>query len=288
MGGKKVFKILLKRLSLMKIEDRMKLIITALLIFAMLSGTVAQDTTISIKVMAYNIKTAWGGTTLEPIADVIVKQKPDYVALQELDSVNSRSSYQDEAADEAAILAQLTEMHYEFARGISFLGGAYGIAMLSKLPYSNTIKIPLPGEEARVALLTDIDLSEGSDPDKATITFISTHWMNGDAQAQLESAQIINAYIDDLIADNSNSVDENWPFILLGDLNAVKGSGPIDEMCAHWETGNFDYGIDWLFFRPAKRWNWIRSFKLSDPNDELSDHEAVVSEIELLGVHTVR
>ena len=266
----------------MKIGDKMSLIITSLLTFASISGIVAQDTTISINVMSYNIKNAWGGTTLEPIADVIVEQKLDYLALQEVDSVNSRSSYKEEAADETAILAQLTEMHYEFARGISFLGGAYGNAMLSKLPFSNTIKILLPGAEARVALLTDIDLSEGSDPGNATITFICTHWMNGDAQAQLESAQIINEYIDELIEDNSNSVDEKWPFLLLGDLNAVNGSSPIEEMRAHWETGNFNYGIDWLFFRPAERWNWISSSKLSDPNKKLSDHDAVVSEIELL------
>ncbi len=242
----------------------------------------AQDEkSISINVMAYNIKNAYGGTTLDGIADVINEEDLDYVALQEVDSVNGRSSYNGERADEAAIFGELTGMNHEFARGIAFSGGAYGNAMLSELPFDNVVRIPLPGSEARVALFTDIDLSGGADPENATVTFISTHWMNGSSPDQLESAQIINKYIDDLIA--GGTIDENWPIVLLGDLNAREGSPPINEMKAHWETGNFNYGIDWLFWRPADRWNWINSEKLPDPNNQLSDHEAVVSEMELLG-----
>lgn len=62
-----------------------------------------------------------------------------------------------------------------------------------------TVKIPLPGSEAKSALLTDIDLSDGANPDDATVTFISTYWMNGDSYSQLESAKIINANIDSII-----------------------------------------------------------------------------------------
>jgi endonuclease/exonuclease/phosphatase family metal-dependent hydrolase len=152
--------------------------------------------------------------------------------------------------------------------------------MLSKLPVIRTLKIPLPGAEARSALFTDIDLSNGMDAEKATVTFISTHWMNGDPIAQLQSAIIINYFIDSLIT--YGAVHENQPFLLLGDLNAAEDSAPIDKMKDHWKTSNFNYGIDWLFFRPANRWKWISSRKIPDPEEKLSDHEAVVSQLELL------
>lgn len=237
------------------------------------------NTKIHITVMSYNIKNAYGGSTLEQIADVINDEDLDYVALQEVDSVTSRVNWLNEPRE----LGNLTNMYWDFAKGINFGGGSYGNSMLSKLPILKTVKVPLPGAEARSALLTDIDLSNGANPDNATVTFISTHWMNGDSQSQLESAIIINAYIDSII--KADIVSENWPFILLGDLNARNGSNPINEMKNHWKTSNFNYGIDWLFFRPANRWKWISSKKLPDPKKNLSDHEAVVSYLELSGVN---
>jgi len=135
-------------------------------------------------------------------------------------------------------LGDLTNMHWRFAKGISFKGGSYGNSMLSKHPVLQTVRISLPGAEARVALCTNIDLSNGVDPDNATVTFISTHWMNGDPESRLKSAYIINAYVDSII--EAGVVSEDWPFILLGDLNARKGSNPINEMNNHWETSDFN------------------------------------------------
>lgn len=249
------------------------------MLFLPACGQSQKSTNISIKVMSYNIQNASSGTTLKPIVEVINNAEPDYVALQEVDSVTSRVN----GLNEPLELGKQTNMHWDFAKGISLLGGSYGNSMLSKLPVLKTVKIPLPGAEARSALFTDIDLSNGADPDNATVTFITTHWMNGDSISRLESAVIINAYIDSII--KADIVSENWPFLLLGDLNARNGSKPINEMRDHWETSNFNYGIDWLFFRPASRWKWMSSKKISDPNEKLSDHEAVVSGLELLGVN---
>jgi endonuclease/exonuclease/phosphatase family metal-dependent hydrolase len=253
--------------------------IYAIMLFLPVLGQSQESTKISIKVMSYNIKNAYGGATLKPITEIINTSEPDYVALQEVDSVTSRVNQLNEPRE----LGKLTNMYWDFARGISLGGGSYGNSMLSNLPVLKTVKIPLPGAEARSALFTDIDLSNGVDPDNATVTFISTHWMNGDSISRLESAVIINAYIDSII--KADIVSENWPFLLMGDLNARNGSKPINEMRNHWETSNFNYGIDWLFFRPANRWKWISSKKLPDPNEKLSDHEAVVSDIELLGTN---
>jgi len=251
----------------------------ALMLFIPVCVQAQESTDISITVMSYNIKNAYGGDTFKPIVEVINSTDPDYVALQEVDSVTSRVNWLNEPQE----FGKLTNMYWDFAKGISHAGGSYGNSMLSKLPVLKTVKIPLPGAEARSALFTDIDLSNGVDPDNATVTFISTHWMNGDPVSRLESAIIINNYIDSIIS--AGIVSENWPFLLMGDLNARNGSDPINEMRDHWETSDFNYGIDWLFFRPANRWNWIRSKKLPDPERKLSDHEAVVCDIELMGVN---
>ncbi len=249
------------------------------LFYFSISAQAQSDEKIHIKIISYNIKNAYGGSTLNKITEVIKNEDPDYVALQEVDSVTSRVNWLNEPKE----LGDLTNMHWRFAKGISFSGGSYGNSMLSKLPVLETVRIPLPGSEARVALCTNIDLSNGVDPDNATVTFISTHWMNGDAGSRLKSVYIINAYVDSII--EAGVVSKDWPFILLGDLNARKGSNPINEMNAHWETSDFNYNIDWLFFRPANRWEWINSKKIPDPQEKLSDHEAVVTEIELLGVN---
>jgi len=80
-------------------------------------------------------------------------------------------------------------------------------------------------------------------------------------------------------------VDENWPWLLLGDLNAGDVTEPINGMKSSWVTSDFNYGIDWLFYRPLTRWNWVDSRMIADADEALSDHEAVVSNVELINVN---
>lgn len=107
------------------------------------------------RLMSYNVKNGQGmdgfadyGRT----ANVILKEKPDVVALQELDSATMRSK----GAYVLGELAQRTGMHATYAPAINFDGGKYGIGILSKERPLNICSKALPGrEEARTMLITE-------------------------------------------------------------------------------------------------------------------------------------
>lgn len=242
-------------------------------------GIQAQTGPLAVKLLTYNLHHGEGEDgrlDLKRISGIISAIRPDYAGLQEIDSMAARTGRVNQAAE----YARLTDMEWVFAKAIPLGDGAYGNAALSRFPIGRTVRIPLPGGEPRVALVTDIDLSDGQDPGRSTVTFIDTHLMvGGDAESdRLESARIINAYI-----RNPANGDTSRPMILLGDMNAGKGSTCIAEFQKQWRSAEFDYGIDWVFFRPANRWRFLRASK-PDTGDAAiaSDHLPVLQEMELL------
>ena len=81
--------------------------------------------------MTYNIHVGVGmdkQLDLQRIADVILKEKPDLVGLQEVDRGVKRT----QGIDEIVKLAQMTHMEYAFAHNLDFQGGQYGVAILSR------------------------------------------------------------------------------------------------------------------------------------------------------------
>ena len=76
---------------------------------------------------------------------------PDFVGLQEVDSVTKRSNRLDQAAEMGKILG----MHATYAKTLAFQGGVYGIAILSREKPLSVERIPLPGKEPRVLLLCE-------------------------------------------------------------------------------------------------------------------------------------
>ena len=86
-------------------------------------------------------------------ANVIVKNQPDVVALQELDSMTGRSGRKYQLGE----LANRTNYYPIFGKAIDYDGGGYGVGMLVKEKPLNTKKIPLPGEEPRVLLIVELE-----------------------------------------------------------------------------------------------------------------------------------
>ena len=90
----------------------------------------------TLRIMTYNIHVGVGmdkKLDLKRIADVINKEKPDLVGLQEVDRGVKRT----EGKDEIAELAALTRMDYAFAHNLDFQGGQYGVAILSRFLLKN-------------------------------------------------------------------------------------------------------------------------------------------------------
>src|SRR5262245_40915129 len=87
----------------------------------------------TLRVMTYNIHVGVGmdkQLDLQRIADVINRERPDLVGLQEVDRGVERTQRKDEIIE----LAQLTGMQYAFAHNLDYQGGQYGVAILSKFP----------------------------------------------------------------------------------------------------------------------------------------------------------
>lgn len=100
----------------------------------------------SLRIMSYNIRIGVGmdiTTNLERPAEIIKRINPDYVGLQEVDSVTERTGWIDQAKE----LGRLTGMYPIFAPAIERSKGLYGIAALVKEKPIAIRNIQLPGEE---------------------------------------------------------------------------------------------------------------------------------------------
>lgn len=161
------------------------------------------STTQHLRIMSYNVRNGIGmdnQTDYRRVANVITKQKPDVVALQELDSVTTRS----EQTDVLKSIADATRMHPTYAAAIPHQGGKYGIGILSKeKPLAFRI-VELPGrEEKRTLLIAEFE----------QYIFCSTHFSLTE-EDQLASVKIL--------ADELNDIRK--PLFLAGDLNTLPDS----------------------------------------------------------------
>ncbi|MBO7083299.1 MAG: endonuclease/exonuclease/phosphatase family protein, partial [Bacteroidales bacterium] len=108
-----------------------------------------------LSVMTYNVRHCAGMDLVvdyDRTAAVIIRQQPDVVALQELDSMTGRSG----RCDQLGELARRTGYEPVFGAAIDYDGGKYGVGILSREKPLCRKTIPLPGEEPRVLLVVEL------------------------------------------------------------------------------------------------------------------------------------
>ncbi|MCM5528206.1 endonuclease/exonuclease/phosphatase family protein [Parasegetibacter sp. NRK P23] len=178
------------------------------------TGTV---TGADLKILCYNIHHANppskpGVIDMAAIAGVINREKPDVVALQEVDVHTGRSGVQLHQAED---LAARTGMKAYFGKAIDYDGGEYGVAILSKLPMDEGKAFPLPntGGEARVLATVRVKTAAGK-----YIRLACTHL---DAQEE-ENSRILQV---NKILELTK--DETLPVVIAGDFNAEPSSAVI-------------------------------------------------------------
>ena len=178
----------------------MKHLYLFLCLFAMALSAHSQN---DLKLMSYNIRNAKGMDNVrnvQRIVNVINNKAPDVVAVQELDSMTTRSNQTFVLAE----VAERTQMHASYAPAIDFQGGKYGIGILSKDKPLDIQTYPLPGREEKRMLM----VAEFKD-----YFFACTH-LSLTEEDRLTSLEIIK-----------NSVKSNQkPFFLAGDLNDTPNS----------------------------------------------------------------
>ena len=239
----------------------------------------------TLRVMTYNIHVGVGmdkKLDLQRIADVINRERPDLVGLQEVDRGVKRT----EGKDEIAELAALTHMEYAFAPNLDFQGGKYGVAILSRFPLDGSLHLMFENKreaERRGMLLVEVEV------DHAPVTFVTTHLDYQFEDGRVFETRQLLKYL----------ADVDGPLIVVADLNDVPSGGAYQLMRTKfddaWMTSRaqgdgFSYPAD----KPAKRIDHIfysrgvRAKKAWVVETLASDHIPVVAEIELVSARRTK
>ena len=225
-----------------------------------------------LRILTYNIHHGQGTDgrfDLARIAGVINAQRPDLVALQEVDRKTTRAS----GVDQAAELARLTGMNYAYGPAMEYAGGEYGEAILSRFALASIDNYILPwpdGSEPRALLVVKVE-AKGLGP----VTFGGTHLAHDSAVDRLEQAKRIN----EILGGQRGAL-----MILAGDLNATPGSAPMREFDRHWMDAAEATGSPELTYpniQPQRRIDYV----LVRPLDGWRVLEAVVIEGEIASDH---
>lgn len=231
----------------------------------------------TIRVMSYNVRhcspPSTGLIDIAGTAAVIKSQNPDLVALQEIDVYTKRSG----SVNEAEALAKMLGMYFYFGKTIDYDGGAYGIAILSKYPISQSKFYRLPTDsstkgEPRGFITIKVTLPNGKN-----IRFGCTHL---DAQRLATNRQL---QIKEIIRIGAS---EKLPFLFAGDLNATPGSDVINQLDQHFtrtcQSCGFtipanrpDKTIDFISFSPSSNFKVITHEVV--PENHASDHLGVLA-----------
>ena len=238
----------------------------------LLSGPVAQGQNPSdkpgrVRVMTYNVRHCAGmdlKLDYDRTAGVILKQQPDVVAIQELDSMTTRGN-QRYQLDE---LARRANYFPTYAAAIKYDGGKYGVGILTRERPLSVKRIPLPGKEPRVLLVVELK----------DYVMACTH-LDLNEKERLESVPIIVAEA------------QRWqkPFVIAGDWNDHPNSKLLKELkkCFKINTGkrstypadNPNECIDYIATTktmPAKAKHYE---VVVEP--ETSDHRPVVADLKM-------
>jgi endonuclease/exonuclease/phosphatase family metal-dependent hydrolase len=184
----------------------------------------AQD----IKILSYNILHGERPDqplmpNLEDIAQLLIQMQPEVIALQEVDSMTTRSArIYGEPIDYVQKLGQMVGFMSYFGKAMDYQNGGYGEGILVKKGSDfQTTKLPSPaGGEARAIAWTKVELDTSGE-----FYFGATHLCH-----QFEVNRV--AQVDSIlsVADKFNR-----PVIWVGDLNFPPGSPEYTQIPAHWK-----------------------------------------------------
>lgn len=260
----------------------MKSIFRALLLIAAALSAVSNGESaepIQLRVISYNIHHGEGmdgKLDLERIAKVILSEKPDLVAIQEVDQKTKRTGNVDQPAE----LARLTKMNVVFGANIELQGGHYGNAVLSRFPitkHQNHLLPNVDNGEQRGVLATEIAVPQLD----GSLLLLATHFDHRvNDKERVQSAASILALV----------AEESRPSMLLGDLNDEIGSDSLQLLDTEWKrtnatplptipVGEPKRQIDFILCQPKNSWRVIETRVLNE--SIASDHRAIFSVLEL-------
>lgn len=231
-----------------------------------------------IKVMTYNIqsgKNLAGDRDLSHAAHTIRAESPDILTLNEIQHHTTLSNGHCQAEELAAMLGY----SYRFAPAIPFMGGEYGIALLSRFPILDAEVIPVPEleqalrddwYEPRVHLLCHLGV------DGRNLAVLSTHYGLSDGEISLA------------VAETCRLTEQEDSLVFMGDLNATPNSQLLAPLYRHlrdtanlrgdlltYPSGEPTEKIDYIFTKGN-----FHTEKIWVPVSEDSDHRPLCALLE--------
>ncbi|MFT3903318.1 MAG: endonuclease/exonuclease/phosphatase family protein [Niabella sp.] len=220
-----------------------------------------------------------GRSNVQRVAAIINKYKPDFVALQEVDSMTRRSAALNNGVPQDFMqeLAKLTGMNGFFAKAIDYSNGGYGEGLLARKPV-NIKKYALPtpkGGEGRALIEATYQINK-----RKKIIFAGTHLCHEfDENRVAQAAKIVEIY-------KSSKI----PVMIGGDWNFTPTSEGYHTITEQFKDAALLYGnpentfsyddpkyrIDFIFLSKNVPWK-VKSVKLINENP--SDHKALLVEL---------
>lgn len=241
--------------------------------------------TFELRILTYNIHHGEGTDRkfdLPRIAKVIQSVDPDLVALQEVDQGTTRSM----GVMQANELGKLTGMHHAYGAAMSFAGGEYGEAILSRFPIisSKNLKLSAPDEyEPRAAIAVQFQ----PERDLPQMWFVGTHLDHVSDDVRIAQAEQIVRMMTQLPGQTK---------ILAGDMNATPSS-PVTsifrkyfinttqgQLRPTYPSKNPEVQIDYVFYQDKAGISWrvVETRVLNEPL--ASDHAPLL--VVLQGTYT--
>lgn len=240
----------------------------------------------AIKVMSYNIHIAtppskpdFSHKDLQAIADVINREQPSLVALQEVDKYTERSG---KSSHQAKDLAELTGMHYHFAAASEKSDGEQGQAILSKYPIIDAASFKLPAPESsngetRSLAIVVVEVEEVK---LAFMTVHLDHRSDVDRKFQIEQ-----------MLEHTEKFEE-YPIIFGGDFNMMPGNVNFSLVKKQFKMVTDQHPLTYPQINPSRVIDFIllneRAFELFDVakyytvrEEYASDHLPLVIELKL-------
>lgn len=231
----------------------------------------------TLRVMTYNVHVGVGmdkRNDLARIAEVIRRERPDLVGLQEVDRGVERTKRVDQIAE----LARMTGMEYAFAPNLSYQGGWYGVAILSRHPIlSIDHRRFLHLREAERRGMLRVEVRVGG----RAVSFVTTHLdYQHDDNRLYETRQLLGA----LGAVRGS-------LVVAGDFNDEPGGSSRRLMLTRftdaWDAAGSGPGLTYPADKPSKRIDYLfagpglKVRRAWVPETQASDHLPLVADLEI-------
>lgn len=234
----------------------------------------------TFRVMTFNIHVGVGidkKLDLQRIADVIIRERPDLVGLQEVD----RGVRRTEGLDQIAELGRMTRMDYAFGHNLDYQEGQYGVAILSKSLIQRVDHRKFENRreaERRGMLRVEVDIGGRK------IDFATTHLDYQREDGRLFETEQLLGFLTDVknplvvVGDfNDETAGSSYKLMLTKFADAwiesrSKGSGfsyPADQPAKR---------IDYIFYRTSDGLRAKKSWVVKTP---ASDHLPIMAELEI-------